>query len=117
MLVNRAMAAVLLLVWSAARRRWRTYLALAVLVLRVVIWQAIAFSLAAVAVGLPLGIAAGRWAWILFAGSAGAPAKPVVPVLLVLAFVPATLLVAALVAAVPGRSAGRLWPASVLRAE
>jgi ABC-type lipoprotein release transport system permease subunit len=86
-------------------------------VLTVVLWQALAFSLAAVAVGLPLGIAAGRWAWVLFAGSAGAPAEPAVPVLPVLAFVPATLLLAALVAALPGRAAGRLRPAAALRAE
>ena len=67
------------------------------------------------AVGLPLGALAGRWAWILFAGAAGAPADAVVPFPAVLLFVPATLALAALVAAIPGRAAGRLTPAAVLR--
>jgi hypothetical protein len=108
---------------TSVRRRARELAILKVLgmsraqVLRVVLGQALAFSLAAVAVGLPLGIAAGRWAWILFAGSAGAPADPAVPVLLVIAFVPATLLLAVLVAALPGRAAGRVRPAAALRAE
>jgi ABC-type lipoprotein release transport system permease subunit len=62
-------------------------------------------------------VAAGRWAWLLFAAAAGAPGFPAVPVPTLLAFVPATLLVAALVAAMPGRAAGRLRPAAVLRSE
>jgi len=108
---------------TSVRRRARDLAILKVLgmgrtqVLSVVIWQAVAFSLAAVAVGLPLGVAAGRWAWLLFAASAGAPGVLAVPVPALLAFVPATLLVAVLVAAIPGRAAGRLRPAAVLRSE
>ena len=37
-------------------------------VLRVVAWQASALAGAALLVGLPLGVLAGRWAWALFAG-------------------------------------------------
>ena len=39
--------------------------------LRVVSWQASALAAAALLAGLPLGVLAGRWAWLLFAGSAG----------------------------------------------
>jgi ABC-type antimicrobial peptide transport system permease subunit len=86
-------------------------------VLSVVLWQALAVSFVAVAIGLPVGALTGRWAWLLFARSAGVPGYPVVPVLALAAFIPVTLLLAALVAAVPGRTAGRLTPAAVLRAE
>jgi hypothetical protein len=108
---------------TSVRRRARDLAVLKVLgmgrrqVLRVLIWQALAFSVAAVAVGLPLGLLAGRWAWILFADSAGAPADPVVPFPALLVFIPATLALAAIVAALPGRAAGRLTPAAVLRSE
>ena len=39
--------------------------------LRVVSWEASALAAAALLVGLPLGVLAGRWAWATFAGSAG----------------------------------------------
>ncbi len=108
---------------TSVRRRARDLAMLKVLgmgraqVLCVVLWQALAFSIVAVAVGLPLGSLAGRWAWLLFARSAGVPGDPVVPVLVLAAFIPATLLLACLVAAIPGQTAGRLTPAAVLRAQ
>ena len=37
-------------------------------VLSTVLWQATALAAASLLVGLPLGILAGRWAWVLFAG-------------------------------------------------
>ena len=40
---------------------------------RAVAWQASAFAVVALAVGLPLGIAAGRWVWAVFAGRLGVP--------------------------------------------
>ena len=86
-------------------------------VLRVVAWQASALAGAALLVGLPLGILAGRWAWALFAGSAGVSGTPDVPVALVLAAVPVTLVLANLIAAGPGWDAARLRPAAVLRTE
>ena len=86
-------------------------------VMAVVIWQACALTGAAIAVGLPLGVAAGRWAWAWFAGSAGAGGGPDVPPMLVLAVIPAALLAAALLAAGPARAAARVRPAAVLRAE
>jgi hypothetical protein len=86
-------------------------------VLSVVLWQACVVSLVALAVGLPAGVLAGRWAWMLFAGSAGAPSDPVVSVLELLAIIPVTLLLAGLVAAFPGRAAALVRPGAALRAE
>jgi hypothetical protein len=39
--------------------------------LRLVSWQASALAAASLLVGLPLGLLAGRWAWLVFADSAG----------------------------------------------
>ena len=86
-------------------------------VLRVVAWQASALAGAALLVGLPLGILAGRWAWAIFAGSAGVSGAADVPVALVLAAVPVTLVLANLIAAGPGWDAARVRPAAVLRTE
>jgi ABC-type antimicrobial peptide transport system permease subunit len=71
----------------------------------------------AVAIGAPVGIATGRWAWRLVADSFGTPAPPVVPMLVVALVTPITLLVAAAVAAAPARSAAETEPALVLRSE
>jgi putative ABC transport system permease protein len=81
------------------------------------LWQACAISLVALAIGLPAGVLAGRWTWTLFAGSAGVSGDPAVSVLELLVIIPVTLLVAALVAAIPGRVAARVRPGAALRAE
>jgi FtsX-like permease family protein len=86
-------------------------------VLGTVLWQATALAAAALLVGLPLGVLAGRWAWVLFAGSAGVAPTADIPVMLVLAAIPVTLLLAIVIAAGPGWAAARVSPASVLRAE
>jgi hypothetical protein len=72
---------------------------------------------AALAVGLPLGVVAGRLSWAVFAGSAGVAGDASVPAALVLLAVPATLLAAVLIAAGPGRAAARIRPAAIFRAE
>jgi hypothetical protein len=82
-----------------------------------VAWQATTLAGLALLVGLPLGVAAGRWAWILVNRGLGSLAGPVTPFLAVLAVVPATVLVANLVAALPARAAAATWPAVVLRSE
>ena len=82
-----------------------------------VAWQATGFAVLAVLVGLPLGVAAGRWAWILVNQGLHTLAGPVTPTLAVLAAVPATVLVANLVAALPARAAAATRPAVVLRSE
>ena len=85
--------------------------------LRVVSWQAAALAAAALLVGLPLGLLAGRWAWLLFAGSAGVGSQADVPVPLVLLVIPVTLVLAVLLAIVPGWTAARIRPALILRSE
>ena len=66
---------------------------------------------------MPLGLLAGRWAWVLFASSAGLAPAASIPVALVLLIIPVTVALAALIAAWPGRAAARIRPATVLRAE
>jgi len=85
--------------------------------LRLVAWQATALAGAALLAGLPLGLLAGRWAWQVFAGSAGVGSQADVPVALVLLVVPVTLILANLLAAVPGWTAARIRPALILRSE
>lgn len=80
-------------------------------------WQATTLAALALLIGIPLGIGAGRWVWTLFADELGVPPQPQVSLPALLLAVPATLLVANLVAAVPGRIAARMRPAPVLRAE
>jgi ABC-type lipoprotein release transport system permease subunit len=62
--------------------------------LRVVSWQASALATVALLAGLPLGLLAGRWAWQLFAGSAGVGGDADIPMLLVAAVIPVTLVLA-----------------------
>ena len=86
-------------------------------VLGVVAWEASAFAVVALLIGLPLGILAGRWAWAYFAAAAGAPADASVPLTTVLLAIPVTIALANLIAAWPGWTAARLRPALVLRTE
>jgi ABC-type antimicrobial peptide transport system permease subunit len=86
-------------------------------VLRTVGWQASALAAAALLIGIPVGVIAGRWAWALFANEAGVASQATVDVPLVLVAIPATLLLANVIAAWPGWTAARLRPAQVLRTE
>jgi hypothetical protein len=81
-----------------------------------VAWQATAIAGTGLLVGLPLGVAAGRWAWTALADAfAIQPVTVVAPGLLLA--VPAVLLLANAVAAIPARTAARTRPAVVLRTE
>jgi hypothetical protein len=82
-----------------------------------VAWQATTFALVALLVGVPIGVAGGRWAWRAVAGQLGVASGPVVPPLPVLAITAGALLAANLVAAGPGWAAARIQPATVLRSE
>ena len=118
-----AVATLAHVLFTGVRRRRRDLAVLKTLglrrsqVIRVVSWQASALAAAALLVGLPLGLLAGRWAWALFAGSAGVSAQADVSVALVLAVIPAALLLANLLAAGPGWAAARISPAITLRSE
>ena len=82
-----------------------------------VAWQASLTAFVGVIVGVPAGIALGRWLWILFAREIYAVPEPTVPVLQVVLIAFGALLVANIVAALPGRIAARTSTAMVLRAE
>jgi len=82
-----------------------------------VAWQATTLAAVALLAGLPLGVAAGRWAWVLVNQGLGSPAGPVTPGMPLLAAVPAAVLVANLIAALPARAAAATRPAVVLRSE
>jgi len=79
--------------------------------------QATVLVTVALIVGLPVGIAAGRWAWTLLADQLGAVPEPAIPMLAIGLMVPAGILVANLIAVLPGRRAARTQPAIVLRTE
>ncbi|MGH8986853.1 MAG: FtsX-like permease family protein [Acidimicrobiia bacterium] len=82
-----------------------------------VAWQATTVALIALAIGLPIGIAAGRFAWTLLAESVGTIAEPVTPLLAVLLSVPLVIVVTNLIAGTPGWLAGRIRPGAALRSE
>jgi hypothetical protein len=83
----------------------------------VVAWQATVAMLIGSAVGVPLGIALGRWLWNLFAQGIQAIPAPAVPVLLVTAIGLGAIVLANLVAIIPGRIAARTPTGLLLRAE
>lgn len=112
------------LIVSATRRRRRELALLQVLgfvprqVRRCVAWQATITVLVACLVGVPLGIAAGRYAWMRFADQLGVTAPPHVPLLLTIAVVPfAAIVIGNLAAFVPSRVAVAARPAMILREE
>jgi predicted lysophospholipase L1 biosynthesis ABC-type transport system permease subunit len=80
-------------------------------------WQVSTLTGLALLAGLPLGVAAGRWSWALFARGLGIPAAAITPLWPVLLMVPAVIVTANAVAFWPGRATARLSPADVLRAE
>jgi hypothetical protein len=122
-LAAAAVLSLVLTVLASVRRRRQELALLKTLGLRrrqvraVVGWQTTTILIIAAAVGMPLGIAAGRWAWVSFANSIGVVPVAAVPVpALALGFV--VLLAAGnLLAAGPATVAARIAPAVALRAE
>jgi len=82
-----------------------------------VAWQATTLAAIAAVVGLPLGVAAGRWGWSLLADQLGVDTAAVTPALSVLLALPAAVLIANLIAALPARMAANTRPALALRTE
>jgi len=80
-------------------------------------WQAAAASAVAVAAGVPVGVVLGRWVWRLVASSIGSVATARIPSAEILLVIPATILVAMVLAAGPAWLAARTRPAAALRAE
>jgi len=108
---------------TAVRRRGRDLAVLKALglgpgqVWAAVAWQASLVVIAGLALGVPIGVAAGRWAWTLVADGVGVVNRPEVPLVGLAALLPAALLIANVVAAFPAWAAARTRPALVLRAE
>src|SRR4029079_3151963 len=109
--------------FSAARRRRRELAILKVLGFRrrqvsaTIAWQATVVAALAIVIGVPLGIALGRWGWKAFAQRLGVPDTPVTPLPAIVAVAALTIVVAFVTALIPARIAGRTRPAVALRAE
>ncbi|HEY2688090.1 MAG TPA: FtsX-like permease family protein [Streptosporangiaceae bacterium] len=82
-----------------------------------VAWQSTVVAVVGLIIGVPLGIAAGRWLWVLFAHQLSTVPDPVIPATSIALTALAALVLANLVAALPGRRAARTPAASLLRAE
>lgn len=82
-----------------------------------VAFQATVLIAAALAVGIPGGVALGRWAWLWYADQIGVVPRAEIATAATLLVVPAALVLANVIAALPGRAAARLRPAVILRTE
>jgi hypothetical protein len=108
---------------ASVRRRRRDFATLKTLgftkgqLAAAVAWQSTVVAAVGLVVGVPAGIAAGRWLWLAFARELSAVPDPVVPAGSIALAVVAALVLANLVAALPGRAAARTPAAIVLRAE
>ena len=80
-------------------------------------WMATTVVVIALAIGLPVGLAVGRWTWRSFADDLGIDDVVTVPTLTLVLLVASAILLANLVAAIPARAAARTRPAIVLRSE
>jgi hypothetical protein len=118
-----AVAALGLTLVTSVRRRRRDFALLKTLgftrrqLAAAIAWQSTIIIAIGLIVGVPLGIAAGRWLWLLFAGELSAVPDPVIPAASIALAALAALILANLVAALPGRSAARTRAALVLRSE
>ena len=77
-----------------------------------VAWQASVAAVVGIVIGVPLGIALGRWLWDLFARGIYAVPEASVPIVEVVVVALAALVLANLVAAIPGGMAARTVPRS-----
>jgi predicted lysophospholipase L1 biosynthesis ABC-type transport system permease subunit len=79
-------------------------------------WQVTTLAVLALLAGLPLGIAAGHWAWSLFADNLGISPGAITPVSL-LAIAPLVIVAANAIAFWAGRATAQLSPAEILHSE
>ena len=117
-----AFATLVHLLVTSVRRRRRDLAILQTLgfrrgqIMATVAWQALILTGLALAIGIPIGILTGRLAWSAFAYRLGIVPDPVLSPLTLLV-IPASLIVALVVALGPGLAARRTRPATVLKAE
>ena len=118
-----ALAALGLTLLASVRRRRRDLALLKVLgftrsqLSAVVAWQSNVAVAIGTVVGIPVGIALGRTLWVLFAREINAVPSPTVPVVPIVLITLGALVLANLVAAIPGLIAGRTPAALLLRTE
>ena len=82
-----------------------------------VAWLAVTIVAPALVLGLPLGIAAGRWGWRLFARYLAVVPEPIAPAAGTLIIAVAVVAVTTVIAAAPAQLAARVRPARFLRTE
>jgi ABC-type antimicrobial peptide transport system permease subunit len=82
-----------------------------------VLWQSVAIALIASLIGIPLGVATGRWWWHELTGYLGGIDSLSVPVGALVLTALATIVVCLLLAVVPARNSTRARPSAVLRTE
>jgi ABC-type antimicrobial peptide transport system permease subunit len=80
-------------------------------------WQATTMAVVALLIGIPIGVLIGRVAWRGFADALGIGPASGIPTVALLVAIPATILLANLIAAVPALLSARTHPAVVLRSE
>jgi ABC-type antimicrobial peptide transport system permease subunit len=120
--VFAAFATLIHLLLTSVRRRRRDLAILQTLgfkrgqIVATVAWQALILTGMALAIGIPIGILAGRLAWSAFAYRLGVVPEPVLSTLSAI-MIPLVLAVALIVAVGPGLVARRTRPAEVLKAE
>ena len=118
-----AVAALGLTLVASVRRRRRDFALLKTLgftrrqLAGAVCWQSSVIAVTGLVIGIPVGIAFGRLLWLAFAHQLSAVPDPVVPAASIALAAGAALVLANLVAALPGRQAARTPAAEALRAE
>ena len=118
-----AIAALALTVTASVRQRRRELALLKSLGMQrgqlraIVTSQAITMMVVATLVGVPLGVAGGRWTWTTFANSIGIVPAPVVPVTALALGIAGLIAAGGLLALWPAALAARTVPAIMLRAE
>ena len=118
-----ALSSLWLTLMAAVRRRRKEFALLKTLgftrrqVAAAVAWLSTAAVAVGAAVGVPLGIALGRFLWDLFARQISVVPEPTVPSVTVILVIVGALVTANLVAALPGRAAARTPVGAALRAE
>ena len=82
-----------------------------------IVWQSSIAVVIGMIIGVPVGVITGRSLWVLFADEINAVPAPIVPSALIAVMVVGALVLANIVAAVPGRIAARTPTSLLLRAE